>query len=107
MARTVFVAMPFTARYDPVLETIKDAAALLGLRVVQVGEEPFAGSIVSHIRSSIEGADLMAAVVTEENGNVYYEIGLAHCQRKPVVLLTDDPKSLKFDLRENHQSEIG
>lgn len=98
---TVFIAMPFRATYDPVLETVKEAASLLNMKVVQVGEEPFAGSIISHIRASIQAADLMLAIVTEENGNVYYEIGLAHCQQKPVVLLTSDAKTLKFDLRDH------
>jgi hypothetical protein len=101
MARTLFVAMPFRTKYDPVLAVVKQSAELLGLKVVQVGEEHFAGSIVSHIRASIDASDLMVALVTEENGNVYYEIGLAHCQRKPVVLLTGDAKSLKFDLRDH------
>ena len=99
--RILFVAMPFRAKYDPVLATVKEAAEILSLRVVQVGEEAFAGSIISQIWSSIESADLMVAIITEENGNVYYEIGLGHCQKKPVVLLTDDPNSLKFDLRDH------
>ena len=64
-------------------------------------QDAFAGSIISYIRESIQSAQYMVAVATEENGNVYYEIGLAHCQKKPVVLLTADPNSLKFDLRDH------
>jgi hypothetical protein len=93
--------MPFREAYQPVLAVVKDAAHLLGMKVVQIGEEPFAGSIISHIRGQIEAADIMLAIVSEENGNVYYEIGLAHCQAKPVVLLTNDAKTLKFDLRDH------
>ena len=99
--QTIFVAMPFRVDYEPVLEVVKEAAQLLNLRVVQVGEEPFAGSIISHIRSEIEAADVMLAIVSEINGNVYYEIGLAHCQAKPVVLLTSDTSALRFDLRDH------
>ncbi len=80
---------------------MKAAARLLNVDVIQVGEKAFAGSIISVIRNSIAQADAMLAVVTEENGNVYYEIGLAHCQHKPVVLLTADAKTLKFDLRDH------
>ena len=47
----------------------------------------------------------MVAVASEENGNVYYEIGLAHCQKKPVIILTSDPTTLKFDLRD-HRSIV-
>src|SRR4051812_2065753 len=92
----LFVAMPFKRVYDPVLEIIKDSAHHLGMDIIQVGDESFTGSIISVIRSEIENADVMTAIVTEENGNVYYEIGLAHCQQKPVVLLTSDPQSMKF-----------
>src|ERR1700690_2916731 len=99
--KRLFIAMPFRDQYDPVLNLIKDAAGLLGMKPVQIGEEPFSGSIISQIRTQIEAADVMVAILTEENGYVYYEIGLAHCQRKPVLLLTSDPKSLKFDLRDH------
>lgn len=99
--KTVFVAMPFRAAYEPILGVVKDAAHLLNIRVVQIGEEPFAGSIISHLRSEIDAADVMLAIVSEVNGNVYYEIGLAHCQAKPVVLLTSDTSALKFDLRDH------
>lgn len=99
--QTVFVAMPFREVYQPVLGAIKDAAHLLNMKAVQIGEEPFDGSIISHIRMQIEAADIMLAIVSEENGNVYYEIGLAHCQMKPVVLLTSDISKLKFDLRDH------
>ncbi len=101
MAQNIFVAMPFKHSFDPVLDLIKDAANLLNAQAARLDEEPISGSIVSHIRSQIEQSDLMVAVVSEENGNVYYEIGLAHCQKKPVVLLTADPTTLKFDLRDH------
>lgn len=97
----VFVAMPFNAKYDSVLDLIKKAAYQLNLEVVHVGEQAYVGSIISHIRSSIASSDVMVAIATEENGNVYYEIGLAHCQMKPVVLLTSDPGKLKFDLQDH------
>jgi nucleoside 2-deoxyribosyltransferase len=100
-SRTIFVAMPFKDEYRPVYEAIKESARLLNVAVVQVGEQHFAGSIISQIVNSIEATDLLVAIVSEENGNVYYEIGLAHCQAKPVVLLTSDVNALKFDLRDH------
>jgi hypothetical protein len=100
-SRTIFVAMPFKEEYRPVFEAVKESAGLLDIVVIQVGEQHFAGSIISQIVNSIEAADLLVAIVSEENGNVYYEIGLAHCQAKPVVLLTSDVNTLKFDLRDH------
>jgi hypothetical protein len=101
MAPNIFVAMPFKHTFDPILDVIKDAANLVNAQATRIDEMPVTGSIVSHIRSQIEQCDLMVAVTSEENGNVYYEIGLAHCQKKPVVLLTTDPKALKFDLQDH------
>ena len=101
MARNVFIAMPFKDFPDPVLDVIKEAGHLLNTNTSRLDEQPLTGSIISHIRSQITQSDLMVAVVSEENGNVYYEIGLAHCQKKTVVLLTADPSTLKFDLRDH------
>lgn len=99
--KRVFVAMPFRHEHDGIFSVVREAAALLGADVIRLDEQSFAGSIISQIRSEIESADVMTAIVSEENGNVYYEIGLAHCQKKPTVLLTSDPQSLKFDLRDH------
>jgi hypothetical protein len=99
--KRIFVAMPFRAEHQGIFQVLREAANLLGADVVRLDEEHFAGSIVSQIRAEIERSDVLAAIVSEENGNVYYEIGLAHCQRKPVVLLTSDLSALKFDLRDH------
>jgi hypothetical protein len=55
--------MPFKSLYKPVFDMVKDAANLLKVKVVQVGEEAFTGSIISHIRSGIEAADMVLAIV--------------------------------------------
>lgn len=99
--KKLFVAMPFNSKYDSIFETVRRAAGNLDLELVQIGETAFTGSIIDRVRSEIEEADVMIAIATEENGNVYYEIGLAHCQRKPVLLLTSDPEQTKFDLRDH------
>jgi hypothetical protein len=41
----------------------------------------------------------MLADLTDKNPNVYYELGLAHAARKPVLLLTQDIEDVPFDLR--------
>lgn len=98
---SVFVAMPFKPEYDTLYQSIKAAADMAGMEARRVDEDVFAGSIISHILSSIESADFVVAEVSENNGNVYYEIGLAHCQKKPVVLLATDLGAIRFDLRDH------
>ena len=99
--KDIFVAMPFRHEYDDVFLAIQKASSIAGLRTRRVDQEHFTGSIVSHIFAAIEASEFMVAVVSEENGNVYYEIGLAHCQKKPVVLLTTDTRALRFDLAQH------
>lgn len=98
---TVFVAMPYREEYDRVFAVVQEAAANLGMVAQRADQDHFIGSIISHVRKSIEASYCLVAIASEENGNVYYEIGLAHCQKKPVVLLTSDADSLKFDLRDH------
>jgi nucleoside 2-deoxyribosyltransferase len=100
MRKRAFLAFPFTNESQAAVSLIETAAKSLHLDIVNPQAEAYAGSITSFIRDSIATADTVIAVVSEENGNVYYEIGLAHCQQKPVVLLTTDASSLKFDLQD-------
>jgi len=93
--------MPFKKSYEPILKMIKEAAELVNADPVQMNEQYYAGSITTRICNEIDAAEVLIAIASEENGNVYYEIGLAHCQRKPVVILTSDPSALKFDLRDH------
>jgi chorismate mutase len=97
----LFVAMPFRPEYDPVFQIIRQAADLTQVDVVRVDQMLVPGSIISHIYQQINESDLMVAVLSEENGNVYYEVGLAHSQAKPVIILTEDVSKLKFDLRDH------
>ena len=99
--KKLFIAMPFKDEHDPIFETVQHVARNLDLELVHIGKSIFTGSIIDRIRTEIEEADVMIAIATEENGNVYYEIGLAHCQRKPVLLLTSNPEKTKFDLRDH------
>jgi len=99
--KTAFIAMPFRHEHDGIYQVIRRAAELNNLTVRRVDEEPFSGSIVSHIVNGILTADVILAVLSDENGNVYYEVGLAHAQQKPVIILTSNPSSLKFDLRDH------
>ena len=62
------------------------------------------GPIINDILRSIQESDYIIADLTEQNPNVYYELGLAHASGKPVILITQNIDSLPFDLR--HQRII-
>jgi nucleoside 2-deoxyribosyltransferase len=59
---------------------------------------------MNDILRSIHEADYIIADLTEQNPNVYYELGLAHATGKPIILITQNIGKLPFDLR--HQRVI-
>ena len=42
---------------------------------------------------------MLVAELTTKNPNVFYELGLAHALRKPVVLVSSNEEDVPFDLR--------
>jgi hypothetical protein len=71
------------------------------LNVLRADEMFTSGTIMEHIRTSIQNARLCIADLSNANANVMYELGLAHSLGKPTVLMTNDFKSITFDLRAN------
>jgi hypothetical protein len=64
------------------------------------GDDAFGSSIVmDDIRTSIEGADVVLADLTQKNANVFYEVGICHALQKPVLLLAQSIEDVPFDLR--------
>jgi len=55
--------------------------------------------VIDEIWSAIVKAKILIGDCTGRNPNVFYEIGLAHTLGKPVVLITQDPEDVPFDLR--------
>jgi len=47
----------------------------------------------------IEKSKVLLAEVTDKNPNVFYELGLAHAARKPVIFTSGKLDDVPFDLR--------
>lgn len=58
----------------------------------QATSSTISGSVFTH-------AEVLLADLTGKNPNVFYELGLAHAARKPVVLITETLADVPFDLR--------
>jgi hypothetical protein len=97
---TCFVMMPFAdphgAYYSSVYEpAIKKA----GLKPVRADNEIFGtGKIMNQVWSGIKAAKVLVAELTTKNPNVFYELGLAHALKKPVVLVSSNEDDVPFDL---------
>ena len=97
----IFVAIPFAPEFEGVRSLINKAAGLTGTDAIAMDQVHAPGSIVSQIRQQINEADVIIADLSRENGNVYYEVGLAHSLGKPVIILTSDLAKLRFDLKDH------
>ena len=95
-----FVIMPFGEGFDEIYalffaETLEEA----GYRVERADNSKNAQSILKDIVTSLSTCRLVVADLSDSNPNVYYELGLAHAFRRPVVMLTQSLDDLPFDLR--------
>jgi len=96
----VFVLMPFAEEFDDVYQTIKGVWQRLGLRCLRSDEIFHTREIMCvAICQNIQRARFIVADMTGKNPNVFYELGIAHILGKPVVLITQRPEDVPFDLR--------
>ncbi|AWI08678.1 hypothetical protein [Ereboglobus luteus] len=96
-----FVMMPFADPIGSYYEKIYEPAILkAGLNPVRADNEIFGtGKIMDQIWSGIYAARILVAELTSRNPNVFYELGLAHALRKPVVLVSATEADVPFDLK--------
>jgi hypothetical protein len=69
-------------------------------RVTRADEISTPGSINDQVINSIRTADLIVADLHGENPNAYYEVGVAHCFRRPTIHMIATEANIPFDLRE-------
>jgi hypothetical protein len=98
---TCFIVMPFAPplgnHYSLIYEpAIKKA----GLKPVRADDDIFAtGKIMDQVWAGINSAKVLVAELTLRNPNVFYELGLAHALKKPVVLISSNEGDVPFDVR--------
>lgn len=96
-----FVMMPFASPHGGYYDKVyKPAIEKAGLKPMRADAEIFgAGKIVDQVWSGINAAKVLVAELTTRNPNVFYELGLAHALRKPVVLISSNEEDVPFDLK--------
>jgi hypothetical protein len=97
---TCFVMMPFGQWFDRYYQEIyvpgiKDA----GFEPVRADELFSTGSVMEQIWEQIDKAKILLADLSGKNPNVFYELGLSHAARKPVVFAASQVDDVPFDLR--------
>ena len=97
---TCFVMQPFASPHGDYYASIYEPAIVkAGLKSVRADAEIFGtGKIIDQIWDGINAARVLVAELTTRNANVFYELGLAHALRKPVVLVSSNKLDVPFDL---------
>ena len=97
---TCFVMMPFGEWFDRYYQDIYvPAIREAGFEPIRADELFSTGSVVEQIWEQIQKAKVLLADLTGRNANVFYELGLAHAARKPVVFTAPQVEDVPFDLR--------
>ncbi len=95
-----FVIMPFGDDFEPIYERfIKPVLSTSGFEVKRADDIESQQNILRDIVESIDSSFLVVADLSTTNPNVFYELGLAHASRKPVILITQSIEEVPFDLR--------
>jgi predicted Rossmann-fold nucleotide-binding protein len=86
--RMCFVIMPFGSDLDPVYErAICPALKAHSLQPVRTDKHVPAGNVIAAIRNGLRHCFCAIADTTGDRPNVMYELGIAHAQDKPVIML--------------------
>lgn len=104
-----FVIFPFKEPYEKRYNEIyKPALEAAGLTVERAGG-PGVEIIIEKIEESIRDSFICFAELTEDNANVWYELGFAHACGKKVVMVCDKDErelsKLPFDIK--HRNVLG
>ena len=96
-----FVMQPFAPPLGDYYEKIyKPAIEKAGLKPMRADADIFGtGKIMDQVWNGIKSAKVLVAELTSRNPNVFYELGLAHALKKPVVLISSGEGDVPFDLK--------
>ena len=101
-----FIIMPFAHAFDDVYNHgIKAAVEDVGLVSQRADDIHKPGHILTQIWEALLAARIVVADLTRTNGNVLYELGLAHVLGHQAVLLTQQIADIPFDLKSQRHIE--
>lgn len=105
MAKRCFVIMPFSATTEKhtasywnnfFFKFVKPSIEKLGYSCTRSKAQP--SNIIKDILKELLDADLVLAVLTDFNANVWYELGIRHALRKGTIMMIEEGQKLPFDI---------
>ncbi|MBB5508733.1 nucleoside 2-deoxyribosyltransferase [Paraburkholderia atlantica] len=100
-----FAIQPFTDLYNKRFDDLyKPAIEATGMTAYRVDQDSSATVLVEAIEKNIKRAAVCLADITEDNPNVWYELGFAYAAGRPVVMACSDErqkagKRFPFDIQ--------
>ena len=95
-----FVLMPFDAKFQAIYEDhIRPTIVRAGLRCERADEIRGVNQITTDIWERINRCRFLIADLTDQNANVFYEVGLAHALGKDVIPITQSMNFVPFDVK--------
>lgn len=91
--------MPFDAAFNPVYDSIRQAADSVGLRCRRADDIWENAAIIQDVVSLIDRSRVVICDCSGRNPNVFYEAGIAHALGREVILITQSEHDIPFDLR--------
>jgi|GEM_PF-2078516 len=99
----IFMIMPFRDEYDAVYKNVIVPTINDMNLTIKRGDEfnSVSGQIMSEVWAAINACRLVIVETSQENANVYYELGIAHTLGKPAILITQGKtiEDFPFDIR--------
>jgi len=95
----VSAMMPFHAGFDDVYQSIIQASETVGMRCRRADDIWENPAIIQDVVSLIDRSRIVVCDCTGRNANVFYEAGIAHTLGREVILITQNPDDIPFDLR--------
>ena len=87
--------------YDYIIRPALDELEIQPVRSDHLREH---GKISDQMFGAILKYELCIAVLTGYNPNVFYEMAIAQCAARPIIILIEKGQELPFDVRDLHAS---
>ncbi|MGC3981411.1 MAG: hypothetical protein QM808_09145 [Steroidobacteraceae bacterium] len=93
------VMMPFNPNMGPVVDALGKAAAAVGMTLKRADDIWIHDHIIQDVVTLLCQAKVVICDLTDRNANVFYEMGIAHCLPREVIMITQHSKDVPFDVQ--------
>lgn len=101
MQKLAFLIMPFGKEFESVYTKIlRPPLEASGYIIERADSLKDRSNILKKIMVGMRKADVVIADLTDNNANVFYELGICHAKLKNVIMITQNIEGVPFDLKQ-------